>query len=55
MKEQIKAENLSPELADYLGKLVLLSGNPERLPSSCIENIPEYEVKRAELEALARR
>ncbi|KMT08015.1 hypothetical protein BVRB_6g144240 [Beta vulgaris subsp. vulgaris] len=55
MKEQIKAENLSPELADYLGKLVLLSGIPERLPSSCIENIPEYEVKRAELEALARR
>lgn len=55
MKEQIKAENLSPALEDYLGKLVLLSGDPERLRSSCVENAPEYEVKRAELEALARR
>ena len=55
LKEQIKAENLSPALEDYLGKLVLLSGDPKRLQSFCPENIPEYENKRAELEALARR
>ena len=55
MKEQIKAENLSPALEDYLGKLVLLGGDPERLRSSWIVSTPEYEGKRAELEALARR
>ncbi|XP_021728505.1 uncharacterized membrane protein At3g27390-like isoform X1 [Chenopodium quinoa] len=55
MKEQIKAENLSPALEDYLGKLVLLSGYPERLRSFCTVNISENEVKIAELEALARR
>ncbi|XP_056696319.1 uncharacterized membrane protein At3g27390 isoform X1 [Spinacia oleracea] len=55
MKEQIKAENLSPALEDYLGKSVLLNGDPERLRSCCTVNAPEDEVKRAELEALARR
>lgn len=55
MKDQIKAENLSPALEDYLGKLVLLSGDPERLRSSWIVDTPEFEVKKAELQALARR
>jgi len=55
MKDQIKAENLSEAEEDYLAKLVLLSGNPERLKSSSVGNPPESEVKRAELEALARR
>lgn len=55
MKEQIKAENLSDEEEDYLGKLVLLCGEPERLRSSNIGSPPGSEVKRAELDALARR
>lgn len=55
MKEQIKAENLSPAEEDYLGKLVLLSGDSQRLQNSSTGNPPESEVKRAEFEALARR
>lgn len=55
MKEQIKAENLSASEEDYLGKLVLLSGDAERLKKSSIGPAPESEVKRAELDALARR
>ncbi|EOY02619.1 hypothetical protein QUC31_018077 [Theobroma cacao] len=55
LKEQIKAENLSLEEEDYLGKLVLLSGDPERLKISNIGSPPESERKRAELDALARR
>lgn len=55
IKEQIKAENLSTPEEDYLCKLVLLSGDAERLKKSIITPAPESEVKRAELEALARR
>ncbi|KAJ1399575.1 putative membrane protein [Sesbania bispinosa] len=55
MKEQIKAENLSASEEDYLCKLVLLSGDAERLKKSSIGPAPESEVKRAELDALARR
>ncbi|KAL2320216.1 hypothetical protein Fmac_029185 [Flemingia macrophylla] len=55
IKEQIKAENLSATEEDYLGKLVLLSGDAERFKKSSIGLAPESEVKRAELDALARR
>ncbi|GMJ04302.1 hypothetical protein like AT5G40640 [Hibiscus trionum] len=55
LKEQIKAENLSEEEKDYLGKLVLLCGDPARLKDSNIGSPPESERKRAELDALARR
>lgn len=55
IKEQIKAENLSASEEDYLCKLVLLSGDAERLKKSINAPAPESEVKRAELEALARR
>ncbi|BAT84576.1 uncharacterized protein HKW66_Vig0042980 [Vigna angularis] len=55
IKEQIKAENLSASEEDYLCKLVLLIGDAERLKNSINAPAPESEVKRAELEALARR
>ncbi|XP_058187118.1 uncharacterized membrane protein At3g27390-like [Rhododendron vialii] len=55
LKDQIKAENLSNAEEDYLGKLVLLSGDPERMKDSSIASAPESELKRAELDALARR
>lgn len=55
MKEQIKAENLSDAEEEYLGMLVLLSGDPERLKKSDIGSPPESELRRAELDALARR
>jgi hypothetical protein len=55
IKDQIKAENLSEAEEDYFCKLVLLSGDPERLKNSNIGSPPESEFKRAELDALARR
>ncbi|XP_022740179.1 uncharacterized membrane protein At3g27390-like isoform X2 [Durio zibethinus] len=55
LKEQIKAEDLSVEEEHYLGKLVLLCGDPARLKVSNIGSPPESERKRAELDALARR
>ena len=55
IKEQIKANKLSDSEEDYLGKLVLLSGDPERLKNSNIGPPPDSERKRAELDALARR
>ncbi|XVF60146.1 hypothetical protein PTKIN_Ptkin08bG0020500 [Pterospermum kingtungense] len=55
LKEQIKAENLTEEEEDYLGKLVLLCGDPARLKVSDIGSPPESERKRAELDAVARR
>uniref|UniRef100_I1N7I4 Uncharacterized protein n=1 Tax=Glycine max TaxID=3847 RepID=I1N7I4_SOYBN len=55
IKEQIKAENLSASEEDYLCKLVLLGGDAERLKKSSVGPAPESDVKRAELEALARR
>ena len=55
IKDQIKAENLSDAEEDYFCKLVLLSGDPERLKNSNIGSPPESELKRAELDALARR
>ncbi|KAL7232692.1 hypothetical protein ACSBR2_010659 [Camellia fascicularis] len=55
IKDQIKAENLSEDEEDYLGKLVLLCGDPERMKNSNIGSAPESERKKAELDALARR
>ena len=54
IKEQIKAENLSVSEEDYLCKLALLNGDPERVKNSTI-TAPESDRKRAELDALARR
>ncbi|XP_009590836.1 putative membrane protein At3g27390 isoform X2 [Nicotiana tabacum] len=55
IKDQIKAENISDSEEEYLGKLVLLSGDPERLRNSNIGSPPESDLRRAEFEALARR
>lgn len=55
IKEQIKAAQLSAAEEDYLGKLVLLSSDPERLKNTIIGPAPDSERKRAELDALARR
>lgn len=55
IKDQIKAQNLSETEEEYLCKLVLLNGDPERLKNSNIGSPPKSELKRAELEALARR
>ncbi|KAJ0841218.1 putative uncharacterized membrane protein [Helianthus annuus] len=55
MKDQIKAQNLTDSEAEYLGKLVMLSGDAEKLKNSNIGPPPESELRRAELDALARR
>ncbi|EYU34768.1 hypothetical protein ABFS82_11G133400 [Erythranthe guttata] len=55
IKDQIKADNLSETEEEYLGKLVLLSGDPSRLKNSNIGLAPETELRQAELDALARR
>ncbi|KAH8519319.1 hypothetical protein H0E87_000928 [Populus deltoides] len=55
IKDQIKAENLSEEEEGYLGRLVLLNGDPTKLKSLNSGPPPESERKRAELDALARR
>ncbi|XP_038883798.1 uncharacterized membrane protein At3g27390 [Benincasa hispida] len=55
IKDQIRAENLSESEEEYLYKLVLVSGDPERLKNSTIVTPPESERRQAELEALARR
>lgn len=55
MKDQIKAQNLTEMEEDYLGKLVMLSGDAEKLKYSNIGPPPESELRRAELDALARR
>ncbi|KAG6736506.1 hypothetical protein POTOM_060646 [Populus tomentosa] len=55
IKDQIKAENLSEEEEEYLGRLVLLNGDPTKLKSLNTGPPPESERKRAELDALARR
>ncbi|KAI3768890.1 hypothetical protein L2E82_19727 [Cichorium intybus] len=55
MKDQIRALNLTEAEEDYLGKLVLLSGDAQKLKNSNIGTPPESELRRAELEAVARR
>ncbi|KAL4193526.1 hypothetical protein AMTRI_Chr06g199960 [Amborella trichopoda] len=55
IKEQIKAQRLSEAEEDYLNKLVLFGGESERMKDWNIGSPPESEIKRAEIEALARR
>ncbi|KAG6390084.1 hypothetical protein SASPL_151563 [Salvia splendens] len=55
IKDQIKADRLSEEEELYLGKLVLLSGDPVRLKNSNIGPVPKSEIRQAELDAIARR
>lgn len=57
LKDQINAANLSEEEEEYLGKLVLLFGDSERLKSSVLdsESPPLTELRKAELDAFARR
>lgn len=55
IKDQIRAENLSESEEKYLYRLVLLSGDPERLKNSTTVTPPESERRQAEIEALARR
>lgn len=55
IKDQIKANKLSEEEEQYLGKLVLLSGDPVRLKNSNIGPAPGSELRQAELDAIARR
>ncbi|KZV57456.1 hypothetical protein F511_35254 [Dorcoceras hygrometricum] len=55
MKDQIKACNLTEIEEEYLGKLVLFKDDPSRLKNSMTGPPPESEVRRAELDALARR
>jgi len=57
LKEQMKATNLSEEEEEYLGRLVLLYGDAERLKDSYVDFVspPLTERKRAELDAFARR
>ena len=57
LKEQMKASNLTDEEEEYLGRLVLLYGDSERLKSSYADSSSPLltERKRAELDAFARR
>ncbi|KAF5790757.1 putative uncharacterized membrane protein [Helianthus annuus] len=55
IKDQIKASNLTDSEELYLGKLILYSGNPQKLKNTNLGPPPESELRRAELEALARR
>ncbi|XP_010555921.1 PREDICTED: uncharacterized membrane protein At3g27390 [Tarenaya hassleriana] len=57
LKDQIKAANLTDDAEEYLGKLVLLYGDSDRLKSSTFGSgsPPLSDLKRAELDAFARR
>ncbi|CAH2080097.1 unnamed protein product [Thlaspi arvense] len=57
LKDQIEAANLSEEEEEYLGKLVLLFGDSERLKSSMTDSESPVltELRKAELDAFARR
>ncbi|XP_077250601.1 putative membrane protein At3g27390 isoform X2 [Tasmannia lanceolata] len=55
IKEQIKVANLSEAEENYLRRLVLLNGEPERLKSWNFGSPPDTERKRAEIDALSRR
>ncbi|KAF3536526.1 hypothetical protein Bca4012_052402 [Brassica carinata] len=57
LKEQMKATNLTDEEEEYLGRLVLLYGDSERLKNSYADSSSPLltERKRAELDAFARR
>ncbi|KAF8104328.1 hypothetical protein N665_0174s0014 [Sinapis alba] len=57
IKDQIEAANLSEQEEEYLGKLVLLFGDSERLKCSIAESEfpPLTELRKAELDSFARR
>ncbi|CAF2167010.1 hypothetical protein HID58_026291 [Brassica napus] len=57
IKDQIEAANLSEQEEEYLGKLVLLFGDSERLKSSITESESPHltELRKAELDSFARR
>ncbi|XP_071713156.1 uncharacterized membrane protein At3g27390-like [Rutidosis leptorrhynchoides] len=55
MKDQVKAQNLTESEEVYLGKLVLLGGDAQKLKEKNIGPPPESELRRAELDAVARR
>ncbi|KAJ4826270.1 hypothetical protein Tsubulata_018666 [Turnera subulata] len=55
IKEQIKALNLSEAEEDYLCKSVLLNGDPTKMKNSGLGSSPESEIRRAELDGIARR
>nr|VDD61670.1 unnamed protein product [Brassica oleracea] len=57
IKDQIEAANLSEQEEEYLGKLVLLFGDSERLKSSITESDSPHltELRKAELDSFARR
>lgn len=55
MRDQIKAQNLSETEEQYLGRLALFIGSPEKLKISTMGSPPESEIKKAELNALAMR
>lgn len=55
IKDQIKAENLCASEEEYLSKLVLFTGDSERLKNSYVGSLPEPEIRRAEFDALGRR
>lgn len=55
LKDQIKAKNLTESEEVYLGKLILSGGDAEKLTKLKIGQPPESELRRAELDALARR
>lgn len=55
IKEQIRVENFTEEEEDYLCKLVLLLGHPDRLSVMTEGSLPQNERRRAEINAIARR
>ncbi|KAL1812252.1 hypothetical protein ACET3Z_022317 [Daucus carota] len=55
MRDQIKAQSLSETEEQYLGRLALFIGSPEKLKISTMGSPPESEIKKAELNALAMR
>ncbi|XP_051117951.1 uncharacterized membrane protein At3g27390-like [Andrographis paniculata] len=55
VKEQMRADDLSEAEEEYLGGLILTGGDTARLENSSARSGPESELRRAELDALARR
>lgn len=58
IKEQIRVENFTEEEVDYLSKLVLLLGHPDRLSpfvAAAAASLNRNERRLAEISAIARR
>nr|XP_043617328.1 uncharacterized membrane protein At3g27390 [Erigeron canadensis] len=55
MKDQVKAQHLTESEEDFLGKLILTGGDVQKLKNMNIGPPPESELRRAELDGLARR